>query len=413
MRVVTFWLSLILIFVIPWENMISVTGVGELGKVAGLLVGVSWVATVVITGRLRRLHLFHVMVYLFVLWNSLSILWSVDVEETVTRILTDFQLFILILILWDLYITPAALKAALQAYVLGAYVSMSSIVINLLSGTTALWQRYSATGFGVDDIGVILALGLPVAWYLGTSECHTKTARVLKLVNLAYIPASLLSIALTGTRAALVACLPGLLFGLGSLTRLKLTGRVLGLALVLLALVTLQSYVPQTSLERLSTTGGEIAGGDLNGRVTIWRAGLAAFLERPFLGYGGGAFRAAARTSTVGLSKDKVAHNSFISVLVELGLIGFILFGNILATAFRQAMCHPKWDAIFWLTVLLVWALGAFTLTWEARKQTWLFLSLAVASASQLPLGDESNLFTSTLMPIQAGMPFRRGDYEA
>jgi hypothetical protein len=34
-----------------------------------------------------------------------------------------------------------------------------------------------------------------------------------------------------------------------------------------------------------------------------------------------------------------------------------------------------------WLTILLVWAIGAFSLTWEHRKPTWLFLSLVVVSA--------------------------------
>jgi hypothetical protein len=32
--------------------------------------------------------------------------------------------------------------------------------------------------------------------------------------------------------------------------------------------------------------------------------------------------------------------------------------------------------------VLLVWAIGASTLTWEHRKTTWLFLTFAVAAAA-------------------------------
>jgi hypothetical protein len=34
------------------------------------------------------------------------------------------------------------------------------------------------------------------------------------------------------------------------------------------------------------------------------------------------------------------------------------------------------------MTVLLVWAIGASTLTWEHRKTTWLFLTFIVAAAA-------------------------------
>jgi O-antigen ligase len=81
-------------------------------------------------------------------------------------------------------------------------------------------------------------------------------------------------------------------------------------------------------------------------------------------------------------AEGKVSHNSYLSVLVELGLIGFILFSLILAIAFVQAWRQPKWQSWFWLTVLAVWSIGAFTLTWEARKSTWLFLSFIVLSAA-------------------------------
>ena len=37
------------------------------------------------------------------------------------------------------------------------------------------------------------------------------------------------------------------------------------------------------------------------------------------------------------------------------------------------------------MTVLLVWAIGASTLTWEHRKTTWLFLTFIVAAAAAGP----------------------------
>jgi len=373
MRTLAFWLSLVLIFVIAWENMVLFAGLGTVSRATGLLVAAFWVVTVVVTGRFRKPHPFHVMVYLFVLWNVVSVFWSVNVDETVTSIKTYFQLAVMVFVLWDLYTSPAALKAGLQAYVLGAYVSVVSTVANYLAGSETTHLRYAASGFNANDIGLILALGIPVAWHLAVSEGNSEKAHGLRVVNYAYVPAALLAILLTASRGALIAALPALLFVVGSLTRLDPFQRALILVALVAALFALQPLVPQSSLQRLATTGISIAEGDVGDRAQIWREGIAVFLEHPLLGTGSGTFKAAV--------SGIAAHNSFLPVLVEVGIIGFILFVIILATIIYQAMRQPKWDSRLWLAILLVWTIGASALTWERRKPTWLFLSLAIISA--------------------------------
>ena len=383
MRTIAFWLSLVLIFMIPWEKMVSFEGLGTMSKAAGMLVAAFWVLTVVVTGEFRKPHPFHVAVYLFVFWNVISVFWSLDVDLTIDRIQTYFQLAILTFILWDLYTTPVALKAGLQAYVLGAYVAIGSTVVNYMAANKAVYNRYAATGFDANDIGVTLALGIPVAWHLALSGGNGKMAQVLKLVNYAYLPAATLAILMTASRGSLIAALPAFLFILGSFSRLKLFPRVLIFAALVVALFALQPLVPQSSLDRLATTGTSIAEADLNDRVEIWRQGLAVYSEHPLLGVGSGAFR------TV-VESDKVAHNAYLSVLVEVGLTGFILFVIILTITVYQAARHPIWNSYLWFTVLLVWAVGVFSLTWEYRKPTWLFLSLVVVSAALSVRRDES-----------------------
>ncbi len=86
---------------------------------------------------------------------------------------------------------------------------------------------------------------------------------------------------------------------------------------------------------------------------------------------------------------DKVAHNTYLSVLVEEGLVGFVLFAAILWIVFRTAWRQPKWERRFWLTVLAVWAIGASTLTWEHRKTTWLFMTLIIAAGALRPTPED------------------------
>lgn len=385
MRTIAFWLSLILIFVIPWENVVMFKGLGTVSRATGLLVAAFWVLTVVVTGRFRKPHPFHLVVYLFLLWNVVSAFWSVDVASTVICLRTCFQLTVLVWILWDLYTTPATLKAGLQTYVLGAYVSISSLLANYLRGTVRGYGRYAATGFDPNDLGLILALGIPVAWHLALSGGNNKKAHLLRLINYAYVPAAILAIVLTASRTCLLAIMPAFLFVLGSLARLKLFSRVLICTALVGALFVLQPLVPQQSFQRLGETRTQIAEGDLNGRVFRWREGLVAFSEHPLLGSGVGAFRAA-------VESGHSDHNTFLNVLVELGTIGFALFVFILAIAVYQAIHQSRWNSRFWLTILSVWAIGAFGMGWVRDKQTWLFLNLAVVGAGLSVECDESRL---------------------
>jgi len=395
MRTIGLALSLILIFMIPWEGVIQYPAMGTAARVMGLALAAFWLATVVITAQFRKPGPFHVIVWLFVLWNTVSVFWSADPDATLDRVVTWVQLLGMVLILWDLYTTRRAVLAGLQAYVLGAYVAVASAVFNYFSGTPFYtpYQRFSPDEMNPDGFGFIVVLGIPVAFYLAASANTTRMSGLLKLVNYAYIPAAFVGLALSGTRTAMIAAVPGMAFGLAALTRLRLSARVAVLVFLTSAAFLLLPYVqPLRSFQRLGTTYVEFTEGDLNRRTDIWREGLASFGEHPIIGVGSNMYPSVNRLG-------KVAHNSFLSVLVELGLIGFALFGIILTIALVQALSQPKWDARFWLAVLMAWAIGAFALTWEHRKTTWLFLSLVIASAALTPRRDEGPAFVRSNQP--------------
>ena len=376
LRTAAFWLSLGLIFAIPFENLSDVGGIGTVSRAIGLLLAVVWATSMLVTGRIRRPALFHGAVCAFIVWNTVSILWSLDVPETREHLITYVQLFMMIVILWDLYTTFDALRAGLQAYVCGALISVGSTVVNYVKGDMQNnYNAFSATGFNTDGLAAIFALGLPVAIYLALSPSETESWPIARLISYAYIPAGFLGLALTGNRAALIATLPALLFGIWAVVRQRPAVQVTVFLFLVVAAFVVVPLVPDTSFERLRTIGAEISEGDLNGRVMIWHAGFDMFWERPLLGVGCGAFRTA-----VGM--NKVAHNVFLSVLVELGVIGFAIFAVILGSASFAALRQTKWKMYFWMSVLVVWAIASSALPLDQKKTTWLFLALAVASAS-------------------------------
>jgi len=375
MRTLAYGLLLLLIFTIPWETVIEHPTLGSASRLIGVAAAASWVLAVLATRRIRRPSAFHVAMATFVVWNAITIFWTGNVDRTVEHLATWAQLCIMTFMFWDLCTTRASILAGLQMFVLGGYVIAANTVVNYLSGAAFYTDRYSATGTSPDDVGAVLALAMPAAWFLAMSGRSQRGAKLVKSMNYLYIPAAFMGIALSATRLALIAALPGTIFGLASLWRLKPSARI-GLAVVsVVGIVALLPLVPEASIERLGSTRTEISGGDLNGRLELWSEGLESFAAHPLLGIGSNTYRS---VNTEG----KVAHNSFISILIELGGIGLLLFAFVLALAGSASWRHPTWERWLWISMLASWAIAAMTLTWEYRKPTWLVLGLVVASAT-------------------------------
>jgi O-antigen ligase len=395
MRTIAFWLSVILIFIIPWEG-IRIGAIGSVARVAGFGVAAFWIITVIATGKIRQPHPFHLVVALFLLWNVSSLLWSIEEALTIRRLRTYAQLAIMMWLIWDLYTTSDRLRIGMQAYVLGAYVSVFSTINNYLVGTTTGRGdiRYAGFAFNENVVALIMTLAVPMAWYLAFSTVgNSKTERFLKVINFAYLAPAIFAILLTASRTPLFAMIPAFLFILGSFPRIKPITRVVVAVLLVGALYVLQPLIPQSSVERLSTAGSEVSEGTLGGRVETWNQGIDVFLENPILGIGAGAFRRS-------IEREKVAHSTYVSVLTETGLVGFILFAVMLIMTVRQTRMLPtEWEARVWLTIFLVWAIGVSTMTWEVRKPTWLILSLITAGVGQMSYLAETRMGFKPLSP--------------
>lgn len=372
----TYICAVLFIFTIPMEKVIDLPGAGSLSRIVGLLTAGLWLLSLIQRRRMRSITAFHVLFFLFVLWNGASYFWSLEGERSLERISTWAQLAILVLIVWDVIRTTPQLRVGMQAYVLGAYLSIGGTIFNYLSEVTFVYGRYSAAGLHVVNLGLLIALGIPFAWYLAFSKNDDfKLISKLRPINIAYLPLAFLGIALTGSRGGMLAALPSLIFILGTLKRLPWKVRILFFLVAGVGMYYAHLLVPESSYQRLSTTYEELTqGGDMSGRVGLWREGLELFTQHPFVGIGTNAYK-----YTVELGQ--VAHNSFLSVLVELGIVGLSLFLAMLGYILYNALRLPRTEALFSVTLLLIWFIGASSLTYEHHKPTWLILSFILISA--------------------------------
>ena len=378
MRRLTYLSTLVLIFSLPWEDSIVLPGIGSLARLMGFVVATFWLATIVLEGRFRKPNLFHVLVLFFFLWNFVTLFWSSDIEYSIQRITTYSQIFLLMLIYWDVYRKPEELMAGLQAYVFGAYVLIGSTIYNYLTNNIAVRYegRYSATGINANDVALILILGLPIglpiAMQLLFVARKNMIGTLLRVIDIMYIPLCVFAIFLTGSRTSLIAVIPFVVFIIAT-QRIKLERKVFLFALLLISILVLIPFVPQTLINRIGTIGSSISQADMGGRLTMWRKSIVILAQHPIFGVGGG---------TIDHTIGGAVHNTFIAVATETGFIGLTFFLSILGLVIYDVVRLPKASAGLWLAIFTTWAIGAFSLSWEFRKLTWIILSFIVIESN-------------------------------
>lgn len=359
----------IFIFTLPWEAVVVIIpGVGLLSKVTGALAMASALGIAVVAGRFRRWHVFHVAALLFVLWLVVVLFFFHAGEALPKTFWTFIQLFLVLWIVWELAPSWSRQIGLLTAYVLGAHVAaLNTIMIYRRAAGTM--SRYAAGSVDANDLAMTLALGLPMAWYLGMA--HTRP--LLRWICRGYLVTGLFAIGLTGSRGGIVATIVALLIVPFTMLKLSPGRRAAAIGMLVLAGAVAVVYVPERVVQRLATTSSEVEQGRLSGRGRIWKAGLEAFARRPVIGYGPGSFRGAVQ-GTLGL-ETQVAHNSYLSVLVEEGLVGFVLYMTMFGSVWVAVLRLPTLERRFALVLLTTLAVAMLPLTWENRKVVWFIMA--------------------------------------
>jgi hypothetical protein len=370
----------IFVFALPWERAGALPGLNIVSSATGALALGLALFAIVISGRVRRWRVFHVAALLFVIWTGIGV-WVMLGPMVPKKFYTFVQLFGVLWMIWELAPSAERMRGLFTAFLLGAFVpAIATILLFLQTGGSL--RRYSAWGADANNTAMLLALALPIAWYLSL----TTQRPVFRWVCRSYVPLGLLAIALTGSRGGMLASLVALL--VIPLTMKLSPGRLVA-AIVLLGLsgAVVAAYVPESTVERLATTGETVRAGELGGRLKIWVAGVHAFTQRPLMGYGVSGFIRAI-TPELG-SQALVAHNSFLSVLVEEGLVGLILYMTMLLSVFYYVLHFPPFERRFGLVLLATLVTAMLPLAWEEKKVVW-FVMAALVGMSVLKVPRET-----------------------
>lgn len=377
MTAIAFAALWIFVFAVPWENIVVIPGIGTIGRLTGMAALGLAVLSVVISGRVRRPQPFHVAALLFVVWAGLNAFRTADQARGIGKFATYLQLFLVLWMIWELAPSFSRQRRLMLAYVCGAYVAAINTIIVYRTLTVApvalgdTGDRFAAQGFDPNDLGMTLALAVPMAWYLGMTYPRPLIRWLCRL----YLPVALVAIGLTASRGALLASIVALLVIPASMTQLS-PAKIAAVVFLLFASgATAMTYIPQASWDRFATTRTELEKGSLNSRLRIWRDGVRAFSHKPLIGYGTSGFNWAVRSQS---------HNSYLGVLVEQGIIGFTIYMAMFVSVFVRILRMPPMERRCALVLLATVCIAMLPLGWDDRKPVWVILALLTALGAAL-----------------------------
>jgi O-antigen ligase len=323
----------------------------------------------------------------FILWVSASILWASDkgaaVGETVTFV-GVFALMVIIGLLEKRWLVLAWAGLAFSA----ALSVPAGYILPVPEGTDFSESgRFMPGGAGPNTYACLVAIAFFVA-YFGLLRRHRMIALLLS-------PIFLYGIFATASRTGLIALVatpvlalfvPRLAAQLGGWRILPMY--VLGAAALVVIVLVIPS-VGESAAERYMTLSQYQSEETWNGRWSIWQGAFEVIASHPILGVGVGNFAefATEHSETVVAHsgrKDEVAgvaHNMFLGVASEFGLVGLILFLGMLFLVFTTAVPiarRPGLGTGIFLG-LIVFMLAGMTLTWESHKIVYVLFGSVLA----------------------------------
>ncbi|MDL1894829.1 O-antigen ligase family protein [Anaerolineae bacterium CFX7] len=303
---------------------------------------------------------------------------------------TYIQLWLLIWLTGKLLTTPQRQRALMWTF---AGLCVLSALFAITEGTIGPTWRTSARAAGLagGDNGAAryFLVGFIFLTYLSTQTNRQWWLRLLTVIGSAIV---LVGVAFTLSRTGFILAVTAI--GLLLIQRTSRRQRI-GTVILLLVLVVGGIALPDTYWQIIFSSMSDIqtGGGTIGLRYGLWQAGFKMWLDHPLMGVGIGQFDNYLPQYGAGLVPtyhyNLGAHNLYISMLAETGLVGLLLFGGLIATvlralfrAVRSLDTEKRALAQVWLMVLIVILVGGLTKHDQYDKLLWLIFGIGAALSS-------------------------------
>lgn len=370
--------------ILPFDS-IAVLGQAEKGRTLTWFAGAAAISILLGAGLATRRLKFPpaptMWWILFSSWAAVTAVWALDLQTSLDGFPTTLAVLALYIVSSCFRYTETELRAVTFLAILGgcvaaiwtAYLFRQGNFYEMGETRASLIAGGRATNPDLLAMTLLLPISLAFGSFLSSKRGIAKAGMLLA------IAITTLGLFLTMSRGAVVALIVMLFV---YLYRLRVRSRLV-VPLVLLAI--LLCFMPSVFFARFreaSANGG-------SGRLDIWKVGLTAFGHYGFFGAGlynfplAYAHYAGEAHHFAGLARD--SHNIYLSMGVELGLVGVLLFGFAMRRQLRAASNefknHSGVNHLLVATEATVWGMLAYgffgNILWS--KGFWFALMLLTA----------------------------------
>jgi O-antigen ligase len=302
-------------------------------KAAGLLLAVAWLARLNTRkrdesdffGDYPRLTW---LMWGFFAWATLTLLWASSTGTGLTALSRYLPNLLLLPIAYTAVRGRRDLEIVLTAIVLGAILAATFGVLQPPSTVAGLEERATGTIGDPNELAAALLVGLA----LGTGLVLARDASpLLRLTGLLAVPLCVAGIFLSLSRGGLVALAVMLTAGAMFAGRWRAAMAALLVIMATTGVIYFTQVASLPARERITTVNGG------SGRSDLWKVGLRMVRAHPVGGVGVGNFQNVSskyalqpggleRPELIFSAEPKVAHNTYLQVLSETGVVGFLLF---------------------------------------------------------------------------------------
>jgi O-antigen ligase len=309
-------------------------------KALGLLVAVAWLARFTASGGEERdffagnARLAWILIAFFV-WATITVLWSSDLGVAISSLTRYAPNLLLIPIAYTAIRTRRDLKLVLGAILLGAILAASfGLVAPPDPNLVEEGGRATGTVGDPNELAAFLLVGLAIGAGLVIGKQNSSRLRTMAGVA---VPLCAGGIFLSLSRGGLVALAAALIAGP------FFAGRWRGHIAILLVLLVSAGVLYFTQIASLPARERITAANGGTGRSDIWKLGLRMVRAHPIEGVGVGEFPVVSadyalqpgelqRADLIFSTAPKVTHNTYLEIMSEMGIPGFLLFMALLAS---------------------------------------------------------------------------------
>ena len=297
------------------------------------LLSIFMLAASVLVKKDVKMNFFVYWAVIFYIFTVLSTLWSINPAKCMSPIMTLSLLFVVGVLMSLLFDSREELNALLFINFLSLLFCALYILLAVdpqSVGEVRIGLSTVGSEWNANDIGLKMCVGLGIALYLFYRSDKAYKRVFYLAVSLLFIILALL----TGSRKALL-----MIYGiviLFVLIKSRGLNRVFAILFILLFSAGLyflvMNYEPLYNVlgERFEDMIAGLFGGgtdedSFNIRARFIEYGLKWFGNKPLLGYGIGNFSELA-AAQFGEKYDTYAHNNFVEILVDGGIVGFFIY---------------------------------------------------------------------------------------